>query len=70
MTIDNTGLWRDLKEKNLGTLFGGEFGGAAPEAEDVDRMPLDRVVAMTRRCGLRPENYAVPGHSNDNDYNN
>ncbi len=66
MAIDITSRWRELKENCLGAFF----GGAVLEAEDVDRMPPDRVVAMARRCGLRPANYAVPEHGIDNDYNN
>ncbi len=68
MTIDITRLRRDLREECMGAFFGGGFGGAALEAEDVDRMPSDRVVAMAQRYGLRLEDYAVPEYGFDDDF--
>lgn len=59
MTIDIERLRSDLKEEQMGTFFGGDFGAALIESFDVDRASPEKLVEMAQRQGVDLKNYQI-----------
>ena len=59
LTIDIDRLREDLRDDDLGTFYGGDFGGALMEAFDIERATLEEVVQIAQDRGIDLRRYVV-----------
>ena len=55
--IDYEALRDAIKHELYGAAFGGGFGGALMEAEEVDDASPEELLRMARNNGIDPEDY-------------
>ena len=59
VTIDIERLREDLRSEDLGSYFGGSFGGALMEAFDIDSATPEELVQMAQDRGVDLRRYVV-----------
>lgn len=55
--IDYERLREDLFRESMGAAFGGGFGGALIQAEEIKKLPRDKLLEYARKEGININNY-------------
>ena len=55
--IDYEELRKNLSQDALGDFYGGGFGGALIQAEEIKKLPRDKLLEYARKEGININNY-------------